>query len=96
MIDLEKGEIDSQTETEVNFTHFRSIESLWIIVKDRSRKGKHSSGDREVNRTHFSQGESSDHPRTILLKRKRRRFRSRSMEESVRIIVDDRSKGRRD
>ena len=24
MIDLEKGEIDSETETEVDFTHFRS------------------------------------------------------------------------
>ena len=66
MIDLEKGEIDSETETEVDFTHFRSIESLWIIVKDRSRKGKHSFGDREVNRTQFSQGQSSDHPRPIL------------------------------
>ena len=33
MIDLEKGEIDSETETEVDFTHFRSIESLWIIIR---------------------------------------------------------------
>ena len=66
MIDLEKGEIDSETETEVDFTHFRSIESLWIIVKDRSRKGKHSFGDREVDRTQFSQGESSDHPRPFI------------------------------
>ena len=66
MIDLEKGEIDSETETEVDFTHFRSIESLWIIVNDRSRKGKQSFSDREVNRTQFSQGESSDHRRRLI------------------------------
>ena len=66
MIDLEKGEIDSETETEVDFTHFRSIESLWILVNDRSRKGKQSFGDREVNRIQFSQGEPSDNPRPIL------------------------------
>ena len=70
MIDLDRGEIDAEIATEVDFTNFRSIESLWIIVKDRSRKEKHSFGDREVNRTQFSQEESSDHPRPILLKRK--------------------------
>jgi hypothetical protein len=72
MIDLDRGEIDAEIATEVDFTNFRSIESLWIIVKDRSRKEKHSFGDREVNRTQFSQGESSDHPRPFIQKRKRR------------------------
>lgn len=38
VIDLERGEIDSETEAEVDFTHFRSIESLWIILDQFSRK----------------------------------------------------------
>ena len=47
-----------------------------------------------MNRTHFDRRDCSDHRQRLIQKRKRIRFHSLSMKETVPIIDDDRSKGR--